>query len=122
MAPAAGGFSTTLFSLSDQLKADHWAKVWVDVLRLSWSSAPGDLILTSHCHTKLLQVKRYPGAVSDIDMRAEVGLVSSNIIITAIDGPTTYVRGTGELFGARLVVAGNSTARISHVSGGTECL
>lgn len=50
-------------------------------------------------------------------MRAEVGLVSSNVIITAADGPTTYVRGTGELFGARLVVAGNATARISHVSG-----
>ena len=62
------------------------------------------------------QVKRYSGSASDIDMRAEVGLVSSNIVITAADGPTTYVRGTGELFGARVVVAGNSTARISHVS------
>jgi hypothetical protein len=48
-------------------------------------------------------------------MRVEVALVTSNIRITAADGPVTYIRGTRELFGARIIVAGNSTARISNV-------
>ena len=31
-------------------------------------------------------MKRYAGAISDIDIRVEVGLVSSNIVISALDG------------------------------------
>ena len=61
-------------------------------------------------------MKRYSGAASDIDMRAEVGLVSSNIVISSLDGPSTYSRGTGELFGAQVLIIGNSSARISHVA------
>ena len=49
-------------------------------------------------------------------MRAEVGLVSSNIVISSLDGPSTYSRGTGELFGAQVLIIGNSSARISHVA------
>ena len=63
-----------------------------------------------------IQVKRYSGAAHDIDMRAEVGLVSSNIVISSLDGPSTYSRGTGELFGAQVLIIGNSSARISHVA------
>ena len=66
-------------------------------------------------------MKRYAGASSDIDMRVEVGLVSSNILITAADGPSTYLRGSGsnsggELFGACILVAGNASARISNLA------
>ena len=66
-------------------------------------------------------MKRYAGASSDIDMRVEVGLVSSNILITAADGPSTYLRGSGsnsggELFGACILVAGNASARISNIA------
>jgi hypothetical protein len=48
-------------------------------------------------------------------MRVEVGLLRSNILITAADGELTYMRGTGELFGAHLVVSGKSSARLSNV-------
>lgn len=63
------------------------------------------------------QVKTYPGAASGaIDMRVEVAMVSSNIVITAADGAATYVRNVGEMFGCRVIVAGNSSARISNVA------
>ncbi|GAX81123.1 hypothetical protein CEUSTIGMA_g8557.t1 [Chlamydomonas eustigma] len=80
-------FNTTMLTLDSSLTYSHWAKV-----------------------------KAYPGASSAVDMRVEVALVSSNIHITAADGPVTYIRGTGELFGARIIVAGNSSARISNIA------
>ncbi|KAG1667228.1 hypothetical protein FOA52_009793 [Chlamydomonas sp. UWO 241] len=54
------------------------------------------------------------GTAAHIDMRTEVGLISSNVRVTPSDGITTHGRGSGEMFGARIVVSGNSTARISH--------
>ena len=48
-----------------------------------------------------------------LDLSAEVGLLSSNILITSIDGVQTHSDG-GEQFGVFVVVHGNSTARITH--------
>ena len=61
-------------------------------------------------------MKRYAGAISDIDIRVEVGLVSSNIVISALDGPSTYLRGSGELFGVQVLIVGNASARLSNVA------
>ncbi|PNG99164.1 Fibrocystin-L, partial [Tetrabaena socialis] len=57
----------------------------------------------------------YPGGPT-IDMRAEVGLLTSNVLITVPDGPVQHMLGTGEMFGARVVVSGNSTGRFSSVA------
>ncbi|GFR40478.1 hypothetical protein Agub_g1045 [Astrephomene gubernaculifera] len=59
-------------------------------------------------------LKAYPGGPT-VDMRAEVGLLSSNILITAIDGPSTHAF-AGEYFGARMVVSGNSTGRFNNIA------
>ncbi|GIM05166.1 hypothetical protein Vretimale_9611 [Volvox reticuliferus] len=64
-----------------------------------------------HPHGAL--VKAYPGGPT-VDMRAEVGLVSSNILITAVDGASTHSF-HGEMFGARVVVVGNSTGRFDNM-------
>ena len=86
LAPGAAAGTTSL-TLDSPLAYDHWAKV-----------------------------KAYPGASAAVDMRVEVGLLSSNILITPSDGPATYTRGTGELFGAHIIVAGNSTGRFSNIA------
>ncbi|GIL91633.1 hypothetical protein Vretifemale_19242 [Volvox reticuliferus] len=64
-----------------------------------------------HPHGAL--VKAYPGGPT-VDMRAEIGLVSSNILITAVDGESTHSF-HGEMFGARVVVVGNSTGRFDNM-------
>jgi hypothetical protein len=64
-------------------------------------------------HSSSSRVTRYAGALFDVDMRVEVAMVDSNILISANDGPVTYSRGTGELFGARVIVAGNGSAVVS---------
>ncbi len=61
------------------------------------------------------KLKSYPGGPT-VDMRAEVGLLSSTITITAVDGEATHNYGTGELFGGRVLVHGNSTGRFSGVT------
>lgn len=67
----------------------------------------------THVYTLPLQIVQY-GSAPAVDMRVEVGLLSSNVRVIPVDGPSTHVRGIGEMFGARIVVAGNSSARISH--------
>lgn len=70
-----------------------------------------------YAHTA--KVKQYAGVSYSIDMRAEVGLISSNVRIQAADGPTTafYPNGTsGEMFGARVLVHDNGTVRLSNVA------
>lgn len=66
-------------------------------------------------HPHSAKLRSYPGGPT-VDMRAEVGLVSSNVLITAADGATTKVYEVGEYFGGRVVVHGNSTARLGHVA------
>ncbi|GFH26704.1 uncharacterized protein HaLaN_24896, partial [Haematococcus lacustris] len=60
-------------------------------------------------------VKRYPGARDAVDLRVEVGMLSSNIIITAADGAQTRGSG-GEMFGCALAVSGASTAQLDNVA------
>ncbi|EFJ47178.1 hypothetical protein VOLCADRAFT_92358 [Volvox carteri f. nagariensis] len=64
-------------------------------------------------HPHGARVKAYPGGPT-VDMRAEVGLVSSNVLITADDGESTHSY-NGEMFGARVVVSGNSTGRFDSM-------
>ncbi len=64
-------------------------------------------------HAALL--KSYPGSSVVVDMRAEVGLLSSNVLITASDGPASYANAS-DMFGARVVVSGNSTGRFEGVA------
>ncbi|EFJ47177.1 hypothetical protein VOLCADRAFT_92355 [Volvox carteri f. nagariensis] len=64
-------------------------------------------------HPHGARVKAYPGGPT-VDMRAEVGLVSSNVLITADDGESTHSY-DGEMFGARVVVSGNSTGRFDSM-------
>ncbi len=59
---------------------------------------------------------RFPGAQWDVDLRVEVALLSSNVIITSLDGAETHAPGTGELFGATVAVHGNASARLSQVA------
>jgi hypothetical protein len=54
---------------------------------------------------------RYAGTNSALDMRAEVALLDSNIVVT-VDDPAVANEGK---FGARLLVQGSSTAKISDV-------
>ena len=54
---------------------------------------------------------RYAGTSSTLDMRAEVALLDSNIVVTA-DDPGVAAEGK---FGARLLVQGAATAKISDV-------
>ncbi|EFJ47175.1 hypothetical protein VOLCADRAFT_92352 [Volvox carteri f. nagariensis] len=65
-------------------------------------------------HPHGARVKAYPGGPT-VDMRAEVGLVSSNVLITADDGESTHSY-NGEMFGARVVVSGNSTGRFDNIA------
>ncbi|GIL53447.1 hypothetical protein Vafri_9024 [Volvox africanus] len=76
-----------------------------------------ELVLDSPLvHPHGARVKAYPGGPT-VDMRAEVGLVSSNILITAVDGESTRnYEGNGELFGAHMVVSGNSTGRFNNIA------
>ncbi|GIL53440.1 hypothetical protein Vafri_9024 [Volvox africanus] len=64
-------------------------------------------------HPHGARVKAYPGGPT-VDMRAEVGLVSSNVMITAVDGESTHSF-NGEMFGARVVIVGNSTGRFDNM-------
>ncbi len=56
----------------------------------------------------------YPGSPYQLDMRAEVALIDSNIAISPSDGVSQYLPG-GQKFGPRVLVAENATAGISHV-------
>ncbi len=47
------------------------------------------------------------------DMRAEVALISSNIVVTADDAAVTRAPG-GEMFGGRIYANGPSVLRLSH--------
>jgi hypothetical protein len=57
---------------------------------------------------------RYPGCQYVLDNRAEVALLSSNIVIAAQDGDAQYQPGGGK-FGPRVMAAGNATAELSNV-------
>ncbi|KXZ49223.1 hypothetical protein GPECTOR_22g814 [Gonium pectorale] len=59
-------------------------------------------------------VKAYPGGPT-VDMRAEVAMLSSNILITNDNSYYSFIQGT-EAFGARVVVSGNSTGRLSNIA------
>lgn len=48
------------------------------------------------------------------DMRAEVALLDSNVRVLPSDGNAQYRPG-GDKYGPRIVAAGNSTARLSHL-------
>ena len=56
-------------------------------------------------------VKAYPGGPT-VDMRAEIAIISSNVVVTASNGAAA--KAAGDLFGARIVVSGNSTGRFSN--------
>ncbi|KXZ54727.1 hypothetical protein GPECTOR_4g796 [Gonium pectorale] len=59
-------------------------------------------------------VKAYSGGPT-VDMRAEVGLISSNIVIAPENGAGAYGDGS-EYFGARVVVSGSSIGRLSNIA------
>ncbi|KAG2491954.1 hypothetical protein HYH03_009686 [Edaphochlamys debaryana] len=68
----------------------------------------------AHAHDA--RFKSYPGGpAGGVDMRAEVAMLSSSILITAADATASYALGS-EGFGARVVVSGNSTGRLDGVT------
>ncbi|KXZ47882.1 hypothetical protein GPECTOR_32g495 [Gonium pectorale] len=56
-----------------------------------------------------------PPPLVSVDMRAEVALLSSNIVIEAAEGPGMDAMG-GDLYGCRVLVRGASVARLSNVA------
>ncbi|KAG1658047.1 hypothetical protein FOA52_004206 [Chlamydomonas sp. UWO 241] len=70
----------------------------------------------SHPHSA--HTRTYPG-LPMIDMRAEVGLLSSNVRVVPSDGDQQYsvsgTSGTRERYGSTLIIAGNASARLSHI-------
>ncbi|PNH07097.1 Fibrocystin-L [Tetrabaena socialis] len=56
-----------------------------------------------------------PTAASAVDMRAEVALLSSNVVVESAEGPGVDAFG-GEYFGCRIVASGPTAARMSNVA------
>ncbi|KXZ43941.1 hypothetical protein GPECTOR_77g37 [Gonium pectorale] len=65
-------------------------------------------------HPHASTFKSYPGGPT-VDMRAEVGLLSSNVLVTASNGFSSHAYGS-EFFGARILVHGNSTGRFTGMA------
>lgn len=57
---------------------------------------------------------RYSGSQYMLDNRAEVALLTSNVVIAPQDGDAQYLTGGGK-FGPRVVAAGNATAQLSNI-------
>ena len=57
----------------------------------------------------------YTNTTTALDMRSEVALLDSNLVVTSPDWAAQYGTG-GELFGARIVAAGASIVRLSGIS------
>ncbi len=55
-------------------------------------------------------------AVGGTDMRAEVALVSSNVVVESAEGAALLTTAGGDRYGCRIVVTGPSTARLSNVA------
>ncbi|PNH07881.1 Fibrocystin-L [Tetrabaena socialis] len=56
-----------------------------------------------------------PTAASAVDMRAEVALLSSNVVVESAEGAAVDAFG-GEYFGCRIVASGPAAARMSNVA------
>lgn len=51
-----------------------------------------------------------------VDMRAEVALLSSNVVLESLEGTGVEAAVGGERYGCRVIVNGASTARISNTA------
>ncbi|KAG2432951.1 hypothetical protein HXX76_008679 [Chlamydomonas incerta] len=58
----------------------------------------------------------FPGAPAAVDMRAEVALLSSNVVLESLEGAGVDAVVGGERYGCRVIVNGASTARISNAA------
>ncbi|KAG2496270.1 hypothetical protein HYH03_005503 [Edaphochlamys debaryana] len=88
-----------------------------NVTAITTNGATSTLTLDSALtYTHDARFKSYTGGpAGGVDMRAEVAMLSSSILITAANGASSYTFGS-EMFGARVVVSGNSTGRFDGIT------
>ncbi|KAG2448780.1 hypothetical protein HYH02_006132 [Chlamydomonas schloesseri] len=58
----------------------------------------------------------FAGAPAAVDMRAEVALLSSNVVVESLEGPGVEAAVGGERYGCRVIVHGASVGRISNTA------
>ena len=98
---------------------NQWQTEFAEIELVSTTSTTTKLTLNqSLIYFHQSKVITVPGARHPIDLSAEVALISSNIQVTATDGPVTFQPQlySGEMFGSTFIVVGTSSARLSNVA------